>query len=391
MSDGALSQDEIDALMSGSSTGGFDFGGDSPSGGAPASADGLTVQEKNNFQDLVNSVTETQAATLTGMMGKNVSIQKAAVEVVDGASVASAFPGNFIRINSSFTEGISGYHAYVIPEDLSKTIAALLTGLEQVDLDEASMSAISEAVNTISGSALTAFGDKKNLTIMTEPAAADIKSAADSDIQPGSLVKVTFPVSVEGENPSAFYELFDISAVRTLAGTEPSGSQMQAAGGAADVDDLLSGFGMGAAPQGGGMQSVPSSGGGMGAAMGNMGFGGMQGGGMRGPAQNINVQGVQYPPLTGGSMDSEQGNISLLMDVNMEMTVELGRTKKPIREILSMGEGTIIELDKLAGEPVDILVNHKLIANGEVVVIDENFGVRVTKIVSQNAGLTDLS
>ncbi len=56
-----------------------------------------------------------------------------------------------------------------------------------------------------------------------------------------------------------------------------------------------------------------------------------------------------------------------------------------------MGEGTIIELDKLAGEPVDILVNHKLIANGEVVVIDENFGVRVTKIVSPNAGLTDLS
>ena len=90
-------------------------------------------------------------------------------------------------------------------------------------------------------------------------------------------------------------------------------------------------------------------------------------------------------------MEGEHGNISLLMDVNMEMTVELGRTKKPIREILSMGEGTIIELDKLAGEPVDILVNHKLIANGEVVVIDENFGVRVTKIVSPNAGLTDLS
>ncbi len=126
--------------------------------------------------------------------------------------------------------------------------------------------------------------------------------------------------------------------------------------------------------------------------MGDMGYGGMPGGGMMGnPSQSINVQNVQYPPLSGTNMDTEQGNISLLMDVNMEMTVELGRTKKPIREILSMGEGTIIELDKLAGEPVDILVNHKLIANGEVVVIDENFGVRVTKIVSPNAGLTDLS
>jgi flagellar motor switch protein FliN/FliY len=79
----------------------------------------------------------------------------------------------------------------------------------------------------------------------------------------------------------------------------------------------------------------------------------------------------------------DQGsNIGLIMDVYMEMTVELGRTKKQIKEILGMGEGTIIELDKLAGEPVDILVNHKPIAKGEVVVIDENFGVRVTEILS---------
>ena len=78
----------------------------------------------------------------------------------------------------------------------------------------------------------------------------------------------------------------------------------------------------------------------------------------------------------------DQGNISLLMDVFMEMTVQLGRTKMPIKQILGIGEGTIIELDKLAGEPVDILVNQKLIAKGEVVVIDENFGVRVTEIIS---------
>jgi len=109
------------------------------------------------------------------------------------------------------------------------------------------------------------------------------------------------------------------------------------------------------------------------------------------PNQYVNIQNVQYPSLGNVGSASEQGNISLLMDVNMEMTVELGRTKKPIREILSMGEGTIIELDKLAGEPVDILVNHKLIANGEVVVIDENFGVRVTKIVSNPTGVNDVT
>ena len=103
-----------------------------------------------------------------------------------------------------------------------------------------------------------------------------------------------------------------------------------------------------------------------------------------------NVQTLQYPNLQGGNIGGEQGNISLIMDVFMEMTVELGRTKKQIKDILGMGEGTIIELDKLAGEPVDILVNHKPIAKGEVVVIDENFGVRVTEILSPLERVSDL-
>ena len=103
-----------------------------------------------------------------------------------------------------------------------------------------------------------------------------------------------------------------------------------------------------------------------------------------------NVQAVQFPNLMPRATAQEQGNIGLIMDVFMEMTVELGRTRKLIKDILGMGEGTIIELDKLAGEPVDILVNHKLIAKGEVVVIDENFGVRVTEIVSPMERMSDL-
>jgi flagellar motor switch protein FliN len=103
-----------------------------------------------------------------------------------------------------------------------------------------------------------------------------------------------------------------------------------------------------------------------------------------------NVQPVQFANLQQSTAPMEQGNIGLLMDVYMEMTVELGRTKKLIKDILGIGEGTIIELDKLAGEPVDILVNHKLIAKGEVVVIDENFGVRVTEIVSPMERMGDM-
>ena len=104
-----------------------------------------------------------------------------------------------------------------------------------------------------------------------------------------------------------------------------------------------------------------------------------------------NIQSLQFPNLQNNMSQGEQENISLIMDVNMEMTVELGRTQKTIKEILGMGEGTIIELDKLAGEPVDILVNQKKIAKGEVVVIDENFGVRVTEILSPMERVNDIS
>ena len=117
---------------------------------------------------------------------------------------------------------------------------------------------------------------------------------------------------------------------------------------------------------------------------------GMQGMSMPGMGAPTNVQAVQFPNLMPRSAPQEMGNIGLIMDVFMEMTVELGRTRKLIKEILGMGEGTIIELDKLAGEPVDILVNHKLIAKGEVVVIDENFGVRVTEIVSPMERINDM-
>jgi flagellar motor switch protein FliN len=100
--------------------------------------------------------------------------------------------------------------------------------------------------------------------------------------------------------------------------------------------------------------------------------------------RNVNVQPVQFSNFQGGGGHHvDETNLGLLMDIPLKVTVELGRTKKQIKEILELSQGSIIELDKLAGEPVDILVNSKLIAKGEVVVIDENFGVRVTDIVSQ--------
>jgi flagellar motor switch protein FliN/FliY len=100
-------------------------------------------------------------------------------------------------------------------------------------------------------------------------------------------------------------------------------------------------------------------------------------------AEPAAVQAVEFMPLNGQSRGDQSHTMDLLMDVPLNVTVELGRTTMQIRDLLQVGPGSVVELEKLAGEPVDVLANSKLIARGEVVVIDENFGVRITQIVSQ--------
>jgi len=105
----------------------------------------------------------------------------------------------------------------------------------------------------------------------------------------------------------------------------------------------------------------------------------------------VNVQQAEFTTFEPPKMtESEARNLNMLLDIPLQVTVELGRTKHSVREILQLTSGSIIELNRLAGEPVDILVNNRLIAKGEVVVIDENFGVRITDIISQTERINNL-
>jgi flagellar motor switch protein FliN/FliY len=100
-------------------------------------------------------------------------------------------------------------------------------------------------------------------------------------------------------------------------------------------------------------------------------------------AGEVVIEPAQFQPLRGGSAAQPAGSMDLLMDVSVTATVELGRSRMRIRDILQLGPGSIIELNRLAGEPVDLFVNDRLVAKGEVVVIDENFGFRVTQVVTR--------
>ena len=105
---------------------------------------------------------------------------------------------------------------------------------------------------------------------------------------------------------------------------------------------------------------------------------------MYAPQPTVNVQPAQFTPFGPGfAAQFAQENIDLILDVPLEVTVELGRTNKTIQDILDFAPGTIIELNKIAGEPIDVLVNGKYVAKGEVVVIEESFGVRITEIIKE--------
>lgn len=106
---------------------------------------------------------------------------------------------------------------------------------------------------------------------------------------------------------------------------------------------------------------------------------------------SVPVSSVEFQQLQQPANRSDAHNIDLLMDVDLPVSIELGRTKMPISDILALGPGSVVELNKLAGEPVDLLINHKVVAKGEVVVVDENFGLRITQLMTPEERLKALA
>ncbi len=392
MSEGSISQEEIDALLSGVDVGGIGSGG-SFSSGPEVSIDVPTLQ---NF---ANGMKDKLAEVIKNMTQQDVTVAAPTVETAGRDQLLAKVPEVVIAVMADYSAGLGGDHLFLMSSELATKLVGFINQEENPALDDMGLSVISEVISAFSGAEITELSKSGKLPgLATNPPEAVNQPKAMIRMPQGTFALFSYVVNVAGE---------DYTIWEAVSGPVADGMAKALGGGvqaAAPVVDL--GAGMGGAPAGGmgqsqmqmgGMQSM----GGMGMGQGQMQMGGMQqgmpmmGGAMMGgmpqggmqmmggmPMQTPpNVQSLQFPNFVQGVSSAEQGNISLIMDVFMEMTVELGRTKKTIKDILGLGEGTIIELDKLAGEPVDILVNHKPIAKGEVVVIDENFGVRVTEIL----------
>ncbi|UTC64747.1 flagellar motor switch protein FliN [Treponema sp. OMZ 788] len=401
MSDGSISQDEIDALLSGVGGGGI-----SPAPAAGASDD-LASFKKTAMLQFTKENIPGLSSNLESMTGKNVSISEPVIELSDRETFLRKVSEMTVATLIDFSGSMSGDHAFMMSPELAKKIVSLVNHEDSVEIDDMALSVISETIAQYVGTELSYLERAGLAGVSSAPAESSHVPKAMMRLPQRNFVSITYNVKLDDSS----YQLWEIlpedvvdKIASTIAGPDPS---MQGAGGDAGMqgmaamggmqnmgamqNGMMGGMQMGAMQAGGPAQQMfgsgmpqgsPQQGGSM-QAMNNMGM-------MPQMGMGASVQPVQFPPLQGFVSQEEQGNIGLIMDVYMEMTVELGRTKRMIKEILGMGEGHIIELDKLAGEPVDVLVNHKPIAKGEVVVIEESFGVRITEILSPAERIADI-
>ena len=291
--------------------------------------------------------TNQEAVGLFTKTAKNITISNAVVEVKSQDALRGELTDQYIQIGMDYTGGVNGKNLVVLNLSDAGIISSLMMGDESgappPELTDAHQSTIQEFVSQLLSASATQYSQKLGSPIGTSPPELSIaNSAAELQLPPGNeLVKITCNVNIENLVNSKFYHIMAMPLASDLTRTSaPAAAPAQPAFQAQPA-----------------MQQQPA-------------------------VSQIGISPVKFPPLGEGMAPGTSGTISLLMDVPMNLTVELGRTRQLVKDILGLGEGSIIELDKLAGEPVDLLVNGKLIAKGEVVVIDENFGVRVTDIVS---------
>jgi len=365
VSEGFLSQEEIDALLKAE-----------PAVSSPAME--LTDLEKDALGEIGNISMGSAATTLSILLDRRVSITTPKVSITNLREIKNQYPLPYVVIEVGYTHGLVGGNLLAMKERDTAIIADLMMGGDgsnpPTDMNELYMSAVTEAMNQMMGSTATSMSTVFKKKVDISPPKVNIMNFADnpsisdltSDDQ--SVIRVSFRMEVEGLIDSEIMQVLSMDFARELVSglmgsiqsptTKPTIKETLPQQQPVNIPSAMPLPNPSPPPE-----IAPSK---------------------AQYQQNVTVQPVQFAPLVSGGMSlSDTTNIGLIMDVPLQVTVELGRTRKLIRDILELVPGSIVELDKLAGEPVDVLVNGKLIAKGEVVVIDENFGVRITEIVSQ--------
>ncbi|SFA73947.1 MULTISPECIES: flagellar motor switch phosphatase FliY [unclassified Bacillus (in: firmicutes)] len=417
VSDEMLSQDEIDALLRGTDE-------DSNKGGDSFNVeDYLSSMEQDALGEIGNISFGSSATALSTLLNQKVEITTPTVTVIERKNMADEFPQPYVAVQVSYTEGFAANNVLVIKQSDAAIIVDLMLGGDGTNpseyMDEIQLSAVQEAMNQMMGSSATSMSTIFNKRVDISPPSIhilDVKHGEGTSSIPEDdlLVRVSFKLKVGKLIDSNIMQLLPLNfakslvdelmnpgqtAVNEVPETKTLPVQEQVANVSHQpVEEVQQQYAQNTNYQPEHQQHYQQT---------------HQQVGQQVPYQQPQQQvaqqvNYQHPPAQpqhfgagyGGApanvqpavfsnfepyqlQEAESKNLDMLLDIPLQVTVELGRTKRSVKEILELTTGSIIELDKLAGEPVDILVNNRLIAKGEVVVIDENFGVRVTDIISQ--------
>lgn len=379
--DGMLSQEEIEALLNGD--------GEETSQNAGLGA--LSDVEKDAVGEIANICMGSAATTLSTLVNAKVMITTPSVSMVTLNELSSKFARPCVFVQIAYIEGLDGSNVLILNEADVKVITDLMMGGDGSnvadELSELHLSAISEAMNQMMGAASTSLSSMLEKKIDISPPKASLIDLSDTiqdeitSFLDGEFVMVSFKMEIGDIVDSQIMQLYPIDFAKELyhrfvGGGKDAGvatpesmatSEPAPAPAVTPQEQPMIQQEMQQQPMM--QQGAPQQ------QMQQQPMYGM-------PMPDVNVQPVQFQQFSQAIVPlNQQENIELIMDVPLEVTVELGRTNKSIKEILEFSPGTIIELNKLAGEPIDVLVNGKFVAKGEVVVIEENFGIRVTEII----------
>lgn len=411
MSDDMLSQEEIEALLRGES---IDKGDDK-------NDDASAQEEQYNVGDYLDEMSQdalgeignisfgSSATALSSLLGQKVDITTPTLSMINRDKLEEEFPHPYVAIQVKYTVGLTGMNLLVIKQSDAAIIADLMLGGDGLnpseELGEIHLSAVQEAMNQMMGSAATSMSTIFNKKVDISPPSIDLmnirKNEGSENIpEDDLLVRVSFRLRIGELIDSNIMQLlplnFSQSLVQQLLNPEPieevAVEEPTMPEPALQEQPIMQQSATDMMQQ---QTLTPPQ-----VAEVNMQQPMMEQPVMQQPMyaqpqqyqqQPMNVQQAQFTEFTQPSLkQTEARNLNMLLDIPLQVTVELGRTKRSVKDVLELVSGSIIELDKLAGEPVDILVNSRLIAKGEVVVIDENFGVRITDILSKADRLNNL-
>jgi flagellar motor switch protein FliN len=372
MPDNMLTQEEIDALLKGN----YDHVEDS---------NDLTDSEKDALGEIGNISMGTAATTLFTLLGQKVVITTPKVTITTIKELSDQYPIPFVAVDVKYKLGLEGANLLVLKIDDVKVITDLMMGGDGRNIDrelnEMDLSAISEAMNQMVGSSCTSLSEMFSNMIDIEPPRAfqinlhEGPFNIDSINHDEPIVKISFKMVVGDLIDSQIMQLIPLSFAKNMVNKLLGGDED--ANDSIVVDDIqnVKQDHDAAIPQYSydTIQSKNSL---------DMGYNIKEEKSKNVNQNQVNVKKLEFQQFE--TMDNKVYNegIEIVQEIPIGITVELGRTTRRISEILEYGPGTIIELDKLLGEPLEIYANGKIIAKGEVVVIDDNFGVRITDIIN---------